>query len=747
MERLFGYALAHRAWVWGVVCVLTGMACVSLLRAEMGSSLKSMYFGDSAEYAAFEDLPFGSGEVVVLAYADTTPLSDASFDRLERAVETLRWEPEVAGVTSLLDAFRVEPEGLQTTPWRQIEDRAGLAADPAWHGVLLNRQEGLAAIAVELRQDPSRPAEDLPELVDRLRQNVVDAGWPVVYADGVPVMMAELTKETERTLLRVLPTCALACLVVAGLWTRSLFPVFTAALVGGISVLWTLGLAAALDSQLNVLTAMAMPVVLVIALSDVVHLYSAWRAEVSAGVGARDAALRSVSDVGPACLLTSITTFVGFASLALVPSPGFRMLGVVLGFGTASALVLAVALVPTLLVSAPASGRGVRPVPAWLTTLWSRSARFPGRTALVWSLLLAGSVVGLGRMNLDADPAGRFAEHHRYHHDHTVLTEDLPAANTVDLIVSAPDVLDPAVLRSVGRFQAQLDDHVGVEGSRSLVDHLTELHTQLGGDGVLDRAAAAQLLLVLENASPELSQSLVDFERQRLRVPIRVHVDGMRGLGALADRLEVSAAAIVPGDVSITGLYALLGRYTESWLAAQKRGLALTIGVVSFGLIAAFGWRLGLVAAVANLLPLTVLGGVAGWAYDPVDTDLFLVALMAIGIGVDDTIHVLYRFRLERRRGEGALERTLHAAGRGVLLTTILLLAGFLPFASSGFLTVQQLGTLLPVALLTALVADMTLLPAMIRLVEKPACAGGIAVMGVPDLMGRGRHHSRGVTT
>ena len=108
--------------------------------------------------------------------------------------------------------------------------------------------------------------------------------------------------------------------------------------------------------------------------------------------------------------------------------------------------------------------------------------------------------------------------------------------------------------------------------------------------------------------------------------------------------------------------------------------------------------------------------GLLGFTQDATDSDTLMLAMLAIGIGVDDTIHFLVRFRLERQRGvdrETALARTFDFAGRAIVMTTVVLTLGFLPFALTDYYSTWVLGTLLPLTLVFALAADVLLVPAM----------------------------------
>ena len=101
---------------------------------------------------------------------------------------------------------------------------------------------------------------------------------------------------------------------------------------------------------------------------------------------------------------------------------------------------------------------------------------------------------------------------------------------------------------------------------------------------------------------------------------------------------------------------------------------------------------------------------------DAVDSDLLVLGMLAIGIGVDDTIHFMMRYRIEALRCESrslALRRTYDFAGRGIVMTTICLAIGFLPFAASSYMITRMHGILLPLTFIVALAADLLLVPAL----------------------------------
>ncbi|MCK5689221.1 MMPL family transporter, partial [Myxococcota bacterium] len=108
-----------------------------------------------------------------------------------------------------------------------------------------------------------------------------------------------------------------------------------------------------------------------------------------------------------------------------------------------------------------------------------------------------------------------------------------------------------------------------------------------------------------------------------------------------------------------------------------------------------------------------------GFFWEYIDSDILIIAIIAIGVGVDDTIHFLMRFRIEALRHENISEvisQTFFYAGRGIIMTSIILILGFAPFAFSDYFSIWVFGTMLPLTLFVALIADLFFLPALAQL-------------------------------
>ena len=129
-------------------------------------------------------------------------------------------------------------------------------------------------------------------------------------------------------------------------------------------------------------------------------------------------------------------------------------------------------------------------------------------------------------------------------------------------------------------------------------------------------------------------------------------------------------------------------------------------------------FRLGLIAMVPNLLPILVVGGFMGFVDIPIDMANLLIASIAIGIAVDDTIHFLYHFKVKHAATgnvEASLKDAFYHAGRAMVSTTMILSLGFAVYMASNMVSILRFGLLIAMTVVLALVIDLIFAPALIR--------------------------------
>ncbi|MDF1563578.1 MAG: MMPL family transporter [Deltaproteobacteria bacterium] len=752
MERFVEGVLRRRLWVLAAIGLLSGLSLLSLTRAVIASSVAELFLGESAEYQAFleQARTFGNDEIGVFILPAKGILEPEGREALARATGAIESMPEVARVLSILDVQSIRSDDddlvvesrvdrIESAGLGGAEALAELEDEPLVRGTLLSRDGNHTAVVVELRTDGQRAAERLDLYIRQMLDAFVDAGFPreEIRRAGAIVVMSEVIVQTLYSVRGIFPISAVVLLFAVWALFRRLWPSMLSLGIALVAVLWTMGLAVAIDPQVNILMATVPAVILIVSFSDVVHLCSAYLLELERGLE-KDAAIRqAAADVGRACLYTSLTTFVGFVSLSLIPTKAFRQLGLILGFGVAVALLLAVTLAPIAFhllpqpkaLRAGTTGRVQGLLDGVLAAVQRLVLRFPLPTALAFGVLFLACVASLFTLHLETRFSDRLAPRNQVRQDHHFLIDHFGGSNIMELYLEAPEVdglLEPAVMQGVAALAAEARALPEVSAVFSLVDLMEQLHRSLdpGAKGALPatREALAQYLLLFEMSGGEELERLVDADRRKMHLTVRLPDEGFRSTAEVGRKLEEAGRRLIPEEVRVwaTGHTLLFGMWLDDVIAGQRRGLGLSLAVIAFMMIISVrSLRMGLWSMIPNVLPLLALGGYLALTTAAVDTDLMMVAMLAIGIGVDDTIHFLTRYCIERERGasrEQAIENTFHFAGRAIVMTTVILVVGFAPFASSQYLSTRVMGTLLPMVLGVALVADLVLVPALLKL-------------------------------
>ena len=772
MSVYIRFVLRWRLPVLLIWLAITTAAGAILGQAVISSSIGRLFFGDAPQYHAYLDRmgDFANDEVVVIGLADVDPLSPETLDRLAEAVgrierigqpeivdaDALDWDAEapsglVRRVHSVLSADRVmhRDGALVVEPFGDVARRdpdahaaliEELRTDSLSGGLLVSRDGRDTAVIVEMEVDPDRPGEDSPAFVEAIVAALIDAGFErdQLHLAGLPPVMAELMRQTQRNLERVLPITAVVLLLTVFLLFRRVWPAAVAGVVATTGVVWTMGLAVLIDPHLSVMHSIAPMVILIVASSDVIHLCSAYLIELhdedDCRRDKRDAILAASTDVGTACIYTSLTTFIGFFALSFVPTPVFRTLGLVLGAGVGFALLIAVTVVPILFsyMRRPKPWRAgttsrVQSVLDRVLATISRVSTTRARLVIAgWVIALAGAGWGLSQLTVETAMTRRLADDNPVAIDRDWFAERFASSNQLDVFLTtdaADGIFDPNFVQRLRNYQAEVEAWPGIDTVFSIADVWDRVHAALAPDNASQwpstREGFAQYTLLFELGGRDTLSRLVDFERRSAVVSIRVHDEGVRGIYRVGERAAAAAIGAFDGKVEAepTGIAYLIGEWIGEILDGQRRGLVFSFTLIALMMIIGLrSIRVGLWSMLPNALPLIMLGGWIGATQDATDSDTLILAMLAIGIGVDDTIHFLMRLRIETRRTTNratALDRTFDFAGRAIVMTTVVLTAGFAPFALTEYYSTHIMGTLLPLTLVVALLADLLLVPAL----------------------------------
>jgi hypothetical protein len=280
----------------------------------------------------------------------------------------------------------------------------------------------------------------------------------------------------------------------------------------------------------------------------------------------------------------------------------------------------------------------------------------------------------------------------------------------------------------------------------SVADWVVEVHRAFAGEARVPESAAAtaQLLLLYESsARPGALSELMSAGASSARVVVTARVASSSESRALRARMQALAEKHFPaeaGPSAVISTEVLLSKASDALALEQAKSLGISVALILLLLVAQLGWRDALLATPSNALPVGMILGVMGIAGIPLNVGTSLIASAAMGIAVDDTLHLLARVREARRRWgclDGALLEALLTTGRPVVFAWATVTAGFLVLALSDFAVVRDLGMLMALCMTLCLLGDVFLLPAMLLQVARRD-ARRVAVLAEGDPERRG---------
>jgi predicted RND superfamily exporter protein len=520
-----------------------------------------------------------------------------------------------------------------------------------------------------------------------------------------------------------------------------------------ISVIWTLALYDLFGFTFNVLSSMLVPLTVVLAIADDVHVIQRFQ-ELRATGTAEQSFKGTVEHLALPLFGATGTTALGMASLATSDVVAVREFGLGAATGVMVDFVISIILMPTLLAwlrpeTAPP------PQETWFMGPMLGVARFSTRRS--GTVLVVGGVVtvialaGLSRVRVDTNHINFFSANHPLGRSAAVIDEQLAGIYSFQVFLEGPpeSLRQPDALRRMAALQEQLRGLPFVGKVSGLADYVSRVHGELSPDGVPgipdDPAAIAQELFVfsLSNAGrAELDRiAASDFSKTQITVKLAsMSSDLVFEQINVAERLAEAAVAGTGLQASVTGsgrLFSTLDYYLVRSQITSFATAFLTVFAVIF--LVFRSWRFRLLAIVPNLFPVLAVFGVMGWLGISLNVATVMLASVALGVVDDDTIHFISRYRRETRGGastdEAIMKATAHE-GRAALTTAVINSCAFAVLALSAYKPTAWFGGLLAVTMVVAFLAEVLILPATIK--QLPRLFGAERVHGRQRSVGSG---------
>ena len=749
------------AFRWPVILATLFMVAVAsggIAMLEFSANYRIFFDDDNPQLLALEELEntYGKNENIVFlivpddgdatsedALSAAVWLTKAAWNTpYSRRVDSLaNFQYTTADSDELFVRDLVDPQQLDRAEIRsQIRDIA--SSDPRIAGSILapNGDVSVVNVTVEL------PQEGLLEAVAEVAEfaRSVDAEADERF-DGIDlrivgtVMINQTFVEASiESQMIFLPASLLLMAVVLGVLTRGWAGVAATGMVIVFSVLASMGLGAWAGLPFTPPISPAPTIVLMIVVANCVHLLVALQQRLRAGASKHEAIVEAVGLNLHPVFLASLTTALGFLSMNFSEVPPYRDLGNFVAFGIAASFILSVTFLPAVLSLLPIRVRKDRQLrgPA-MSRIADSVLRHRKAVFWAWLVIVPAMALAIPRNELNDVLAHFFDKSVEFRQDTDFMDERLSGNTSLEYSLEASaegGVTDPVFLAEVSQFAEWYRGQPPVRHVAVITDTFRQLNKSMHGDDPAayripeSKELAAQYLLLYELSLPQGLDlnNQIDRSRSATRVTVSAKTLSSQELLDLNARAEAWLKENAPNiaGVNSTGPAALFAYIGQRNIRAMLVGtLVVLLAISAILLFALRSLRLGLISIVPNLVPAVLGFGVWGMTVGQVGLSLSVVVAMTVGIVVDDTVHFLAKYQRARRDyGHGPEEAVQYAfdtAGRALFTTTVVLVAGFLILVFSPFVPTAQVGVLTAMIIGFALVADLSLLPALLTALDR----------------------------
>ena len=740
--------------------LVTAVLGVYALRIRIESSLESVLpAGDpEVEYYTRVRATFGSDDVGVVGIRADDIFAPATVEKIARVTDALARISGVERVLSIANA--VDPAEDVFKPPRllpsippssaEVQDlKQKLRNTPLYGKNLVADDFKGAAINVFFRNLTDAEYQDLgiDDKVGRVLE--AETGPERFFYTGAAHVKQAAVEFMRHDLFRFTPIALLVILLVLWLsfWTVRgvVLPVVSVVM----ALVWTLG-ALVLDGKaLTLGTFVLPPLLLVVGSSYAIHVMARYYEQVDLRAPREELVVRAFMRVWLPLLISAVVTAIGFGSLGVSRITAIRDLGLFAVVGIACLTCTSLGFLPAaleLLGTEPRSARSGKISPrltAALTRLGRHAYTSRAKILAGAAVLSLAGFLGALAIRVDSDFLYYFDPKSEVRVEAETINREIVGSNPFYIVIEGPSpgfLKRWEVLKEIKELQRFLSALPGITSSISLVDYMELLESGLNrsgsGDLVIDEdgniIAAPKPRSFLEepkNLDPVLSmiatspatfKSVVTEDFGETNILVRTNLSGSRRIEETLARIRSWIGAHFPAElrVHVTGNLVLLSGTTSDIVAGQIKSLSLALGIIFVVLALMFlSARIGFFAILPNVVPIVLFFGMMGWLGILLNLGTSLIAAIALGIAVDSTIHYMARLNLELR-GEtdqvAALVRTVRTVGVPIVYTTVALFLGFLTFAFSSFVPIQNFGILTGFTMAASLGANLVLLPALL---------------------------------
>lgn len=629
-----------------------------------------------------------------------------------------------------------------TMPQEELDRRKAIAlSEPLLRGNLISRNARTTGINIVL-QYPEKSLTEVPDAVSHVRaiRAEIERDYPdlTIALSGVSMLNNAFAESGQTDAMTLIPIMYGVLLFFMIVLLRSVSATIGTLLVIGFSTAAAMGIAGYFGIKLTPISVTAPTIVLTLAIADSIHILVTQLGLMRDGADKISAIKESIRINALAVSITSLTTIVGFLALNFSDAPPFHDLGNITAVGIAIAWAISLAFLPAVMSLLPLKVRERDAAGGWGVRVMDRLAEFViakyKMVLVTFGLVAALLIAMIPSINLDDQWVKYFDHRVPFRGDAEFAIEHLAGLYPIEYSVESGEpggISNPDYLSNLSVFTDWLREQPEVRHVYSYTDIIKRLNKNMHGDDESwhaipeDRRLAAQYLLLYEMSLPfglDLNDR-INIDKSATRVTATLDEVTTVQLRAFLTKSENWLRANTPPAMHAnpTSASVMFAHISERNINSMLRGNIIAVVLIAIIMAAALrSAAMGALSIVPNAVPVLMTFGLWAVLVGQVGMASATVTATALGIVVDDSVHLLTKFlRGRREKGlsqEDAIRYAFRTVGPAIMTTTLILTTGFSVLAASTFKVNAEMGLLTALAIVLALIFDFLFLPTLLLL-------------------------------
>jgi len=726
------------------VTVITVLLGYKICNLKINSDIISSLPDDDPAAALYKKIgtQFGGNEMGMIVLETDNVFKTEVLKHVKQITDSLKITHGISTVTSLTNVIDIKNSDggieigklvdeykLPDTKQKLDSLKTYLFSKEMYKGTIVSEDGTATLIMFTLLHDA-----DKQTVAREIKNKIVALNLPEkLYFGGLPLMMNDVSDLIMADIIWLLPIVFVLIAFVLLLSFRSAKGVILPLLIAGISVIWTLGIMVLAGFELTMISNEIPIILLAVGSAYTIHVIN--RVNQTYDNDPKKAIIKALSYIVLPVFLAAITTAIGFVSfifgsyLTIV-----RDFGMFTAIGVTFSFLLSITFVPAIIsaLSIYKNRKVEKLKPAKksilsdyiLKPLITLLFKHPKYTLAFWSILILLSIGGMFFIKTSVNMADYFKKDNPTRISEDVMKKKFGGSMPV-FVSFKGDMQNPDVLKKMiktGDYMKQFPD---ISTTQSIADLIEEMNDVMGeGKKIPDEKAKIEQLWFLLDGQDIMPQLVTDNLDEGIIQSKFASADSksMNEFGKYMDEF-VKNNSTANCKIEVTGMPAVYNKLNDSLLRSQFRSLilAITLVLVIVGLMFR-SLAKGIYATIPIIATIAVLFGFMGFVGISLDIATVLVASIALGIGIDYSIHIITHFNhalKEKGVINKAIEDTIMISGKAVIINVFSVSAGFLVLLFSQIVPLQNFGLLVAMSMLGSGLGSLTLLPVILILANR----------------------------